>query len=90
MDLGQLGGDLQRLGLAEVEEYDMGQGMKKYLGARWGLHTTYYWEQTFPAGATTTIEPRYKPSGGMTGRTSFSSRALSSLTSTRSTRPVCC
>ena len=43
--------ELLRLGLAELEEYDIGKGMQKHLAPRWGLKTTFYWEQTFPATA---------------------------------------
>jgi hypothetical protein len=56
--------ELLRLGLAEIEEYDVGKGMQKHLAARWGLSTTFYWEQTFPAGKETIIEHEYKPSVG--------------------------
>jgi hypothetical protein len=56
--------DLLRAGVAEVDEYDAGQGMKKHLAARWTLQTTYYWEQTFPSRVETVIEHRYKPSVG--------------------------
>jgi hypothetical protein len=58
--------ELVRLGLAEVVEYDdTGTGMKRHLEARWTLHTTFYWEQRFPAGAETLVEHRYVPSVGM-------------------------
>jgi hypothetical protein len=62
---------LLRLGIVEIEEYDAGQGMKKHLAARWGLQTTFYWEQTFAAKAETVIEHRYKPSVGATVQTSL-------------------
>jgi hypothetical protein len=61
--------ELQRLGLAETEDYDAGSGMKKHLGARWTLQTTFSWEQTFAAKAETVIEHRYKPSVGRSGHT---------------------
>src|SRR5271166_5701993 len=38
---------LRRLGLAEIERYDTAGGIKKRLGARWTLQTTFFWEQTF-------------------------------------------
>jgi hypothetical protein len=58
--------ELVRLGLAEVVEYDdTGTGMKRHLEARWTLHTTFYWEQSFPAGAETLVEHRYVPSVGL-------------------------
>lgn len=63
--------ELVRLGLAEIEEYDAGKGMQKHLGARWALRTTHYWEQSFPAGAETVIEHRYRPSVGGTVQTSL-------------------
>lgn len=65
--------ELIRLGLAEIDEYDVGKGMQKHLEARWGLHTTYYWEQTFPAGKETVIEHQYKPSVGASVQTSLGS-----------------
>jgi hypothetical protein len=63
--------ELLRLGIAEIEEYDAGQGMKKHLAARWGLQTTFYWEQTFAAKAEAVIEHRYKPSVGATVQTAL-------------------
>ncbi|MBV9219968.1 MAG: DUF4424 domain-containing protein [Methylobacteriaceae bacterium] len=61
--------DLIKLGLADVDEYDAGKGMKKHLEARWTLKTTYYWEQTFPAKSELVIEHRYKPSVGSSAGT---------------------
>lgn len=60
---------LVKAGLAEVEEYDAGKGMEQHLAARWTLHTTFYWEQTFPANAETVIAHRYQPSVGGTVQT---------------------
>lgn len=68
--------ELVKLGLAEVEEYDVGKGMEKHLRARWTLKTTYFWEQTFPAASTTEIEHRYRPSVGMSTRTSLGEPSL--------------
>lgn len=65
--------ELIRLGLAEVEEYRVGKGMERHLSARWGLRTTFYWEQTFPARAETLIEHRYRPSVGGTVGTALES-----------------
>lgn len=62
---------LVRLGLAQIVEYDVGKGMRKHLEPRWGLHTTFYWEQTFPAGRETIIEHEYKPSVGDSVQTSL-------------------
>lgn len=61
--------ELIRLGLAEVEEFDAGKGMERHLAARWALQTTFYWQQTFIAGAETVIGHRYKPSVGATVQT---------------------
>ena len=60
-----------RIGLADIEEYDAGQGMQKHLAARWTLQTAYYWEQTFPAMAETLIEHQYKPSVGASVQTAL-------------------
>jgi Domain of unknown function (DUF4424) len=65
--------ELVRIGLAEIEEYDIGKGMTKHLAARWGLRTTFYWEQTFAAKAETLVEHRYRPSVGGSVQTSLGS-----------------
>lgn len=57
---------LLTLGLAREEEYDIGQGMQKYLEPNWTLRTTYHWEQTFPAQKELIVEHRYQPSVGAT------------------------
>ena len=64
-------GDLIKLGLADIDEYDAGSGMQKHLEARWTLKTTYYWEQTFPPQAELTIEHSYQPSVGSSVTTSL-------------------
>ncbi len=61
--------DLVALGLAEIVEYDDGKGMKKHLEARWGLATTYYWKQTFPAKKQIVIRHQYVPSVGGSAQT---------------------
>lgn len=66
--------ELVRLGLAEIEEYDVGKGMQQHLSARWALRTTFYWEQVFPAGAETLIEHRYRPSVGESVGTALGGR----------------
>jgi len=71
--------ELIDLGLAEVTEYDAGQGMKKHLEARWGLATTYYWKQTFPAKTTTVIQHQYVPSVGGSAQTSLGAPGEASL-----------
>lgn len=59
------------LGLVGLEEYDAGKGWERHIAPIWFLSTTFYWEQTFPAGETTIIEHRYKPSVGQTAGVSF-------------------
>jgi len=62
--------ELVALGLAEIVEYDdTGKGMKKHLEARWGLATTYYWKQTFPAKRQIVIQHQYVPSVGSSAQT---------------------
>jgi hypothetical protein len=65
--------ELIRLGIGEIETYDAGKGQEEHLAPRWGVHTTYYWEQTFPAKAETAIEHRYQPSVGGSVQTSLAS-----------------
>ena len=66
--------ELIKLGLAEIEEYDVGKGMEKHLSARWTLKTTYFWEQTFPTKEEIVIEHRYAPSVGVSVQTSLGSK----------------
>jgi hypothetical protein len=64
--------ELISLGLADINEYDeSGKGRQRHLEARWGLSTTYYWKQTFPAKKRIVIQHQYVPSVGGTGQTSF-------------------
>jgi hypothetical protein len=65
-------GTLIGLGMADTEEYDAGKGWERHLAPRWLLSTTFYWEQTFPAGKNTIVEHRYKPGVGQTAGVSFS------------------
>lgn len=64
--------ELVNLGLAVPDEFDAGRGWEKHLAPNWLLSTAYYWQQTFPAGRTVTVEHRYRPSVGMTAGTIFS------------------
>jgi len=61
--------ELIRVGLAEIEQYDVGKGMQDHLSPRWSLQTTFYWEQTFPSKAEIVVEHRYKPSVGTSVQT---------------------
>jgi hypothetical protein len=63
--------ELVALGLAEVVEYGDDKGIKKHLKARWGLATTYYWKQTFPARKQIVIQHQYVPSVGGSAQTSL-------------------
>lgn len=67
--------EAQRLGLADVEEYSVGRGMRKQLSPRWTLKTTYLWEQTFPAGKEVAVDHTYSPSVGRTAHTSLADPA---------------
>lgn len=58
------------LGMAETYEYGTTPDgkMTTHLEPRWTLHTTYYWQQTFPPKQELVIEHQYKPSvGGSVG-----------------------
>jgi hypothetical protein len=67
--------ELVALGLAEVVEYGDDKGMKKHLEPRWGLATTYYWKQTFPAKKQIVIQHQYVPSVGGSAQTSLGAPA---------------
>lgn len=59
--------EIANLGLAEVEEYGPSDDkLAKHLTARWGLQSTYHWQQVYKAQAETVIEASYKPSLGIT------------------------
>jgi hypothetical protein len=62
---------LLELGLVHEEEYDVGQGMQKYLIPKWVLRSKYHWEQVFPAQKELMIEHRYQPSVGAMAGTIF-------------------
>ncbi len=58
--------DLVAVGIARIEEYDDdGKGMREHLVPAWTYRVTYYWTQTFPAGAKTVVEHRYRPAVGV-------------------------
>ena len=64
--------EMVALGLAEIAEYgDNDKSMKKHLEPRWGLATTYYWKQTFPAKKPIVIQHQYVPSVGGSAQTSL-------------------
>lgn len=63
--------DLLKSDLAVPDDYDAGKGPERHLSPRWTLKTTYYWNQTFPAGRELAVEHRYKPSVGETVGTSL-------------------
>ncbi len=53
-----------RLGIVREESYDIGLGSRKHFYPNWSLHTTYYWNQTFPAETEVFVEHEYRPSVG--------------------------
>lgn len=61
--------EMRSLGLADIEKYSVGRGMRQLLSPRWTLTTTHYWEQTFPAGKELAVEHSYKPSLGVSVQT---------------------
>ncbi|HLH88060.1 MAG TPA: DUF4424 domain-containing protein [Xanthobacteraceae bacterium] len=72
--------ELIALGLAEVIAYDdTGKGMQKHLEARWGLATTYYWKQTFPAKKQIVIQHQYVPSVGGSAQTALGAPAQATI-----------
>ncbi|MBG0808664.1 DUF4424 domain-containing protein [Methylosinus sp. H3A] len=50
--------------LVRPDDYDQGKGMEHHVAPEWSLKTTYYWEQTFPAGREIAVEHAYAPSVG--------------------------
>ena len=75
--------ELVRLGIARVEEYDIGQGMKKHTLPDWTLRTTYYWMQTFPAQKEIVVEHQYQPSVGGSVSTSVATTAEAAVENRR-------
>lgn len=67
----QVWDQLIELGLARIDEYDVGKGMEEHLTPLWVLSTAFYWEQTFPAHKTVVIQHSYTPSVGTTAGVSF-------------------
>lgn len=53
-------------GLARVDEYDAGKGVERHLQPGWTVKETWFWRQSFPAGATLRVEHRYTPGTGGT------------------------
>jgi hypothetical protein len=66
-------GEIVQLGLGQIAEYGDDKQMQKHLEARWGLSTTFYWQQTFPAGKETIIQHQYTPSVGSSVQTNLGS-----------------
>jgi len=56
--------ELMRLGLAQNPSADDAKDAKRELTASWTLKTTFYWNQTFPAGRPVIVEHDYKPAVG--------------------------
>ncbi|NVN86588.1 MAG: DUF4424 domain-containing protein [Rhodopseudomonas sp.] len=68
---------LTKEGLVHDGSYDAGKGMEKHVAPDWSLRTTYYWEQTFPAGRELIIEHSYAPSVGASVQTAVASKDAS-------------
>ncbi|EJW12492.1 hypothetical protein A33M_2064 [Rhodovulum sp. PH10] len=68
--------ELVGLGLADIDEYDIGKGLERHLAPRWALRTTFYWQQVFPAARETVIEHRYRPSVGESVQTSLGAPSI--------------
>lgn len=64
--------ELVRLGLAYPEE-DFATKTTRMVPA-WSMKTTFWWEQTFPAGRDTVVEHRYRPIVGQTAGLGFDPR----------------
>jgi hypothetical protein len=64
---------LVELGLIEVSEYDMGQGLRDYYEPVWTLRETWHWDQAFPAGRDLVVEHSYTPGVGGTAGVLLSS-----------------
>ncbi len=60
---------LKSMGLAIDDDYDVGHGMEHHIDATWTLKTTFYWQQTFPAGGDLDVKHQYTPSVGGTAQT---------------------
>lgn len=58
--------DLTDLGIVRADDFDAGKGMEHHVAPMWKLTTTYYWQQTFPAGKEVVVEHSYVPSVGST------------------------
>jgi len=59
---------LEGMGMAMDDSFDEGKGLVHQLQATWTLKTTYYWQQTFPAGKAVIVDHQYQPSvGGSAG-----------------------
>ena len=58
--------ELVKLGFAIPNEYDVGKAVEHHVVPSWTFKSTFYWDQTFPAGRQIVVEHRYKPSLGET------------------------
>lgn len=60
--------------LVRPDDYYQDKRLEHHIAPEWSLKTTYYWEQTFPAGREIAIEHSYKPSVGGSVQTGVGSR----------------
>jgi hypothetical protein len=66
--------ELTKEGLVHDGSYYGDKGMEKHLARDWSVRTTYYWEQTFPAGREILVEHSYTPSVGASVETRVASK----------------
>ncbi len=58
--------ELVKAGIATPDDYDVGKGMEHHFQPNWTLKSSFFWQQTFPAGKEVVVEHRYRPSVGET------------------------
>jgi len=58
--------ELVKAGVAVPNDYDAGKGWEHHLAPNWTLKSSFFWQQTFPAGKEIVVEHRYRPSVGET------------------------
>ncbi len=58
--------DLIQSGAISVETHDTGNGILEAYSPAWSLHSTYYWQTTFPAGQDLRVSHTYTPAVGAT------------------------
>jgi Domain of unknown function (DUF4424) len=62
--------------VADRDESDTGQGMRRHLVPAWTVRETWFWEQTFPAGRDLHVQHSYVPGAGGSVGTMLASRQM--------------